>query len=150
MKYPTYSLGVGAFCHSKEKHILLVRHQKTPHVWTIPSGYRLPSESIFTTAERETYEETGLTITPYGLIGTRLRLDDEANIWVIVAAEIRQATITMDSQEIAETHLFSKRQVDQLPLTPFTKALMNGWLNERLHIWQPSQDVKSTSEEFYC
>ncbi|MFH0946627.1 MAG: NUDIX hydrolase [Planctomycetota bacterium] len=62
----------------KDREILLTRRGIRPHrgSWTLPAGYEEADEAPADTAVRETLEETGLMVRPFGLYDV-LHTDDD-------------------------------------------------------------------------
>jgi 8-oxo-dGTP pyrophosphatase MutT (NUDIX family) len=59
------SYGVVPLRKRKNKwDVLLIKHRKAGH-WTFPKGHSEPGESPLQAAERELFEETGLTVSRY-------------------------------------------------------------------------------------
>jgi ADP-ribose pyrophosphatase YjhB (NUDIX family) len=67
---PTHPLvGIGVVVW-REQQVLLVRRKNPPLAgqWGLPGGKQQWGETIFDAAQRETREETGIEITPLGII----------------------------------------------------------------------------------
>src|SRR5947209_16289411 len=74
------TVGAGAFLVRDEK-LLVVRKTYGPSkgLWTIPSGYVEPRESVVQTIEREVTEETGIAGRAGPILGVRNRVTETAN-----------------------------------------------------------------------
>ncbi|MFD1125342.1 NUDIX domain-containing protein [Lentilactobacillus raoultii] len=76
----------GAFgvIQNANRQILLVKRRDFP-LWDLPGGTQKPHESLEACLKREVYEETGLLVTQYYLVGTYLRLlhDDQQYVFDI-------------------------------------------------------------------
>lgn len=69
-RYPDYPrIGIGVVVWRDDK-VLLVQRGQPPHegFWALPGGKQELGETIFEGAVREVREETGLDITPLGII----------------------------------------------------------------------------------
>jgi 8-oxo-dGTP diphosphatase len=62
-------VGVGVVTWRGDQ-LLLIRRGKAPRLgqWSLPGGAQSVGETVFETAAREMREETGLTVTPTGII----------------------------------------------------------------------------------
>ncbi len=74
------TVGVGGFL-VRDDGLLVVRRTYGPSrgLWTIPSGYVEPRESIAETIEREVREETGVTGRAGSIVAVRNRVMQTAN-----------------------------------------------------------------------
>lgn len=81
-EYPVYAItAVGAILISNGE-ILLVKRGSEPGkgLWSIPGGAIEAGESIYGAAQRELYEETGISAKPIGIIGiVNLVIKDKAS-----------------------------------------------------------------------
>jgi len=71
MKRRTVGIAVRAVIVS-DKRVLLTRHRhperRIPEFWCFPGGHVEQGETLSTALQREIWEETGLTITPGGIV----------------------------------------------------------------------------------
>src|SRR5439155_1620811 len=74
------TVGAGAFL-VRDGELLVVRKTYGPSkgLWTIPSGYVEPRESVVQTIEREVTEETGIAGRAGPILGVRNRVTETAN-----------------------------------------------------------------------
>src|SRR2546428_11686712 len=74
------TVGAGAFL-VRDGNLLVVRKTYGPSkgMWTIPSGYVEPRESVVQTTEREVTEETGIKGRAGPILGVRNRVTATAN-----------------------------------------------------------------------
>lgn len=69
-RYPEYPfVGIGAVVWRNDK-VLLIKRKNPPSQgqWSLPGGKQNAGETIFAAAAREVREETGVEITPLGVI----------------------------------------------------------------------------------
>src|SRR2546428_9848340 len=81
------TVGAGAFL-VRDGNLLVVRKTYGPSkgLWTIPSGYVEPRESVVQTIEREVAEETGIKGRAGPILGVRNRVIATANDTFLIFA----------------------------------------------------------------
>src|SRR5437667_1858509 len=81
------TVGAGAFL-VRDGKLLVVRKTYGPSkgLWTIPSGYVEPRESVVQTIEREVKEETGIAGRAGPILGVRNRVTESANDTFLIFA----------------------------------------------------------------
>ena len=69
-RYPARPFASVGIVIWREDKVLLVRRSKPPHkgFWSLPGGMQDLGETILEAAVREAREETGLTVTPLGIV----------------------------------------------------------------------------------
>ncbi|MBR1376527.1 MAG: NUDIX domain-containing protein [Bacilli bacterium] len=127
------------------KKILLVKH-KDYNRWLQPGGHVIGDEVPEETAERETYEETGIRIK---LIGERFPResdfirplgiqrnyrDDITHVDIIYAAVPYDETLlTVDHNESYTAGWFSREDLDHMEVFPDVKITMDYILENMIH-----------------
>lgn len=61
------TVGCGVIIEHNDQ--ILLQHRKDHDVWGIPGGVMEPGETFESAAQRETFEETGLTVSQLSLFG---------------------------------------------------------------------------------
>ena len=140
------TVGAGAFLVRDEK-LLVVRKTYGPSkgLWTIPSGYVEPRESIVQTIEREVKEETGIAGRAGSILGIRNRVTETANdTFLIFAMTYVSGEPQPDRVEVSEAAF---RPLAELRASessaPFTRAIISKLAQTaglRLDPYTPSGD----------
>jgi len=126
---PRVAVGAVVF---KEGKILLVKRMKAPHKnkWSIPGGSVNLGETLQTAAERETREETGLTIHAHTPIHTfdLIEKDDSGKIrfhYVIVDVEADYIGGRLKPADDAlDAGWFGPEDLDRLSMTESTRRFL--------------------------
>jgi len=140
------TVGAGAFL-VRDGTLLVVRKTYGPSqgLWTIPSGYVEPRESVVQTIEREVKEETGIAGRAGPILAIRNRVTETANdTFLIFAVAYVGGEPKPDGVEVSEAAfrpLAELRTSDSS--APFTRAIIPK-LDERpglqLDSFTPSAD----------
>jgi 8-oxo-dGTP pyrophosphatase MutT (NUDIX family) len=88
--------------------LLLERHEKSsfvPKAWVFPGGITEAGEDARTTAVRETFEETGITLDPDSLVATSrwitpAGIPKRFDTWFFIAVVDRDVAVQIDDNEI--------------------------------------------------
>lgn len=121
------TVGVGGIL-VRDGKLLVVRKTYGPWkgLWTIPSGYVEPHESIVQTIEREVLEETGIAARAGVLVGVRNRVTETANdTFLIFTMSYESGETRPDDIEVSEAAFVP---LDELTASedsaPFTRAII--------------------------
>ena len=122
---------VSAHVLDAEGRLLLVR-QRDDGVWTTPGGLVEPDERPADAVVRETWEETGLVVTPGRLLGVwggaefvvRYAHGDEAQYVIAAfACAATGGTLRPDLDETDAARYWSLAEAAELPLAPWLRAV---------------------------
>lgn len=149
--YPKINIGVGALVINNDNRIALIRRQKNPDLWAIPSGYLEEDENIYQTNIREVKEETNLKIEIEGIVGLRQRITDWEgnNLWIITLTKVISGEIKPDLAEITESKYFTIDQSLQLNVRPSTKKLFELLKENKLKILNNAQELAENNYQIY-
>lgn len=129
----------GSILISYTNRVLIVQGRSTGK-WSFPKGHRNPGESMFECAARETYEETGILLTPYfkqmHILSTGVYyefLTNEQNFQINDVQEITEVAwvpinklqnypINVDIKTFL--HKYNQNVQKTCPLPPIPKALL--------------------------
>ncbi len=121
------TVGVGAFL-VREERLLVVRKTYGPSkgLWTIPSGYVEPRETIAQTVEREVLEETGVVGRAGVLVGVRNRVTEAANdTFLIFTMSFESGAPRPDRLEVSEAAFVPLAELARSgDSAPFTQAII--------------------------
>ncbi|HLE54836.1 MAG TPA: NUDIX domain-containing protein [Thermoplasmata archaeon] len=121
------TVGVGAFL-TRGDRLLVVRrtYGALKGLWTIPSGYVEPAESVVTTLERELLEETGITGRVGALLGVRHRVAKGINdTFLVFRMEYVSGEARPDGQEVSAAAFVPMSELASAEESaPFTKAMI--------------------------
>lgn len=121
------TVGVGGFL-VRDGTLLVVRKTYGPSkgLWTIPSGYVEPRESIEQTIEREVLEETGVRGRAGILVAVRNRVTETANdTFLIFSMSYESGDPQPDRVEVSEAAFVPLEElVTSETSAPFTRAII--------------------------
>lgn len=120
---------MGAVITDGTGRILLVRRGRPPGVglWSVPGGRVEPGETDAAAVAREVREETGLTVTVGGLLGSVVREGPEATYDIFdYAAEPTGGTLRA-GDDAADARWFGVAELDALPMTPGLIEALTEW-----------------------
>jgi 8-oxo-dGTP diphosphatase len=123
-----------------EARLLLVRRSREPwlHHWDIPGGFCNANEHPSAAAEREVYEETGITVRTTGLLGIWMDVydrqgeDEEStmNIYYHAIAVAGVNTPRIDPREVESTEWFAADDLPSAIAFPHHgNAVLDAWRN---------------------
>ncbi|TLZ75396.1 MAG: NUDIX domain-containing protein [Methanobacteriota archaeon] len=131
--------------------LLVVRRTYGPSkgLWTIPSGYLEPGESIVQAVEREVREETAVAARAESIVGVRNRVAGEANdTFLVFAMAYESGEPRPDGREVSEAAF---RPLDEVSRSedsaPFRRAIVPKLMRARgmrLDVYAPSRDGSGT------
>ncbi|HYV08357.1 MAG TPA: NUDIX domain-containing protein [Thermoplasmata archaeon] len=144
------TVGVGAFV-IRDGAVLVVRRTYGPSkgLWTIPSGYLEPGESVAQAVEREVREETAVTARAEAIVGVRNRVTEAANdTFLIFAMAYESGEPRPDGEEVSDAAFLPLEDVSHSgDSAPFTRAIVPRLVQTRgmrLDAYAPSQDASVT------
>ena len=132
--YAQLKVGAGAVIE-RQGRLLLLRRARAPFrgCWNLPAGYVEADESPATAAERETFEETGLSVQATELFGLYFFADDPRGNGLLIAYRCRVVGGTLcESDEGYEPTYFSR---DELPT-----ALAGGGHDRAIADWRARKE----------
>lgn len=146
------SVGVGGLICNAQGQILLIERLKQPDIWTLPSGYVEPGETLYQTLQRELQEETGIAIQPYGVVGVRQRLTEHErnNCWILIRADFISGVPQADMTEVSRVSFFDIPAALSMPLTPVTRHVLVALLEDRLPELQLQSELSKGEYLFFC
>ncbi len=119
------TVGVGAFVE-REGRLLVVKRTYgiIKGLWSIPSGYVEPHESVWMTLEREVLEETGIVGRAGPLLAVRNRVTDEVNdTFLIFRMQYLSGEPRPDANEVSAAAFVPFDELLSSPESaPFTRA----------------------------
>jgi 8-oxo-dGTP pyrophosphatase MutT (NUDIX family) len=123
---------VTAIVYGSQGEILLVR-QRDGDVWSTPGGAIEPDESPADAVVRETWEETGLLVTPAALIGVfggpnfvvRYPNGDEMQyVMTVFECSHISGDLTASSDEVTASRFVSEAEFHALAAPPWTQEVL--------------------------
>jgi ADP-ribose pyrophosphatase YjhB (NUDIX family) len=131
-------LKMSAGCRIQQQGKLLLVQRKNPPFagcWHFPSGYAEVDETPVQTAQRETFEESGLRVVPGNLAGVYFYSDDPRGNGVVVIFDAQIESGEMQpSPETTAVRFFSPAELPELPLAGMSgTASVADWLVEQTH-----------------
>jgi 8-oxo-dGTP diphosphatase len=121
------TVGVGAFL-VRDRALLVVRKTYGPSkgLWTIPSGYVEPRESIAQTVEREVKEETSVVGHAGRILAVRNRVTDTANdTFLVFEMTYEDGPPRPDGVEVSEAAFVPLAELQSSEdSAPFTRAII--------------------------
>ncbi len=119
------TVGVGAYMEHEGRLLVVKRTYGTiKGLWSIPSGYVEPHESVWMTLEREVLEETGVTGRAGPLLAVRNRVTQEVNdTFLIFRMDFVSGDPRPDANEVSEAAFVPLDELLTSPdSAPFTRA----------------------------
>ena len=147
------TVGVGAFLVHDGRLLVVKRtYGVIKGLWSIPSGYVEPHESVLMTLEREVQEETGIVGRAGALLGVRNRVSQEVNdTFLIFRMDYLSGEPRPDAQEVSAAAFLPLEELMTSPESaPFTRAAIEKFLRAdgmRLDSYLPPGPLKEG--EFY-
>lgn len=140
------TVGVGAYL-VRDESLLVVRKTYGPWkgLWTIPSGYVEPRESVVATLRREGREETGVIGEPRAVLAVRNWVTENVNdTFLVLSMTYESGEPRPDDQEVSEAAFVP---LEELRTTedsaPFTRLIVPKLANARglrLDAYAPPRD----------
>ncbi len=128
------TVGVGAFM-VRDGRLLVVKrtYGMIKGLWSIPSGYVEPHESVVMTLEREVREETAIEGRAGPLLAMRNRVTQEVNdTFLIFRMDYVSGEPKPDDQEVSAAAFVPLEELRASPESaPFTKAIIEIGLGAR-------------------
>lgn len=132
------TVGVGAFLVHDGRLLVVKRTYGTiKGLWSIPSGYVEPHESVLMTLEREVQEETGVVGRAGPLLGMRNRVTQDVNdTFLIFRMEYVSGEPRPDALEVSAAAFLPTDELMTSPESaPFTRAAIERFLRaEGMHL----------------
>ncbi|HII40687.1 MAG TPA: NUDIX domain-containing protein [Thermoplasmata archaeon] len=132
------TVGVGAFLVHDGRLLVVKRTYGTiKGLWSIPSGYVEPHESVLMTLEREVQEETGVVGRAGPLLGMRNRVTQDVNdTFLIFRMEYVSGEPRPDALEVSAAAFLPADELMTSPESaPFTRAAIERFLRaEGMHL----------------
>ncbi len=105
-------IGAAAIVLNAQGHVLLVRQSYGKLNWELPGGAAEANESIAETAQRETKEETGLSVRAKAMTGVYYQPHDDSVHFVFRCELLADAPVSQPDSEVTENGYWP---VDNLP-----------------------------------
>ncbi len=147
------TVGVGAVMERDGRLLVVKRtYGAIKGLWSIPSGYVEPHESVAMTLEREVQEETGIVGRSGNLLAMRNRVTQDVNdTFLIFRMDYVSGEPQPDAQEVSAAAFVPLDELRSSPASaPFTKATIEKLLRAdgmRLDSYQPPGRLQDG--EFY-
>ena len=123
-----YSISVGVIVTNESNEVLLIKGPKRG--WEFPGGIIKPSESIWDSAIREVFEETGYTIKPLEICSVYQNLTKNVISLILKASVIKGDAHT--SKESLEVGFFTREEaIKMINYSNFVDRLNNGLDNQK-------------------
>ncbi|MEP6620916.1 MAG: NUDIX domain-containing protein [bacterium] len=132
---------VSAHVFDQERRLLLVC-QRDSSEWSTPGGMIEPDEMPADAAVRETWEETGLVVSPERILGVfggpafvvnypggdQVQYVITAFACVVMSGELRVA-----SDETSNARFYTEREASALPLAPWLRSVLSDAFTDHAH-----------------
>jgi ADP-ribose pyrophosphatase YjhB (NUDIX family) len=147
------TVGVGAFLQHEGRLLVVKRtYGSIKGLWSIPSGYVEPHESVWMTLEREVQEETRIVGRAGALLGMRNRVTQDVNdTFLIFRMEYVSGEPRPDAQEVSAAAFVPLEELMTSPESaPFTRAAIERFLHaDGMHRDPYAPPVPLTDGEYY-
>jgi len=123
---------VTGIIYDGQNRILLLRHSEG-NIWVAPGGSVEPNEDPADTVIREVWEEAGLQVEPYKILGvfggkefeiTYRNGDQVTYVMTVYACKSQSGTLKADGVETLQAGYFSKEEITQLPTPPWLSVIL--------------------------
>lgn len=147
-----FSIGVGCLVHSSTRQILLIQRLKQPNIWTLPSGYVEPNETLYQTMNRELREEANVTVRLEGIVGMRQQLATPHgdNLWILLRGKYIGGEPKPDLVEVSNVAFFEISDALNLQLTPVTRHILSQERTGFLGILTLDPSLSKEDYLFFC
>ncbi|MCC5892048.1 NUDIX domain-containing protein [Exiguobacterium sp.] len=128
------TVGCGVIIEHNDQ--ILLQHRKDHDVWGIPGGVMEPGETFESAAQRETFEETGLTVSQLSLFGLYSGKEGYASyengdqvfsVQVIFHATGFSGELAQEGEESHEHRFFSRHELPTL--NSHQERFIMDWVN---------------------
>ncbi len=147
------TVGVGAFLERDGRLLVVKRtYGLIKGLWSIPSGYVEPHESVLMTLEREVQEETGVAARAGPLLAMRNRVTADVNdTFLIFRMKYLSGEPRPDNQEVSAAAFVPMDELMRSPESaPFTRAAIEKFLRaEGMHLDSYTPPGPRKDGEFY-
>ncbi|XGW23129.1 hypothetical protein V3C99_005402 [Haemonchus contortus] len=120
-RYAHTVIGVGGLVIDKHDRVLMMRERRAHYLgWKYPAGASEPGESIFDTAAREVFEETGVKALGKAVLCFRqLAMSQFENVgdifFMCVMDAVDDSKMARETEEAAECRWFTREEIKSLP-----------------------------------
>ncbi len=123
---------VTGIIYDEKNRILLLRHIEG-NIWVAPGGSVEPNEDPVDTVIREVWEEAGLWVEPYKILGvfggkefeiTYQNGDQVTYVMTVYACKVQSGTLEADGVETLQAGYFSKEEIMQLKTPPWISVIL--------------------------
>lgn len=147
------TVGVGGFLVHDGRLLVVKRtYSAIKGLWSIPSGYVEPHESVLMTLEREVQEETGIVGRAGSLLAVRNRVTQDVNdTFLIFRMEYVSGEPRPDAQEVSAAAFIPFDELLASPESaPFTRAAIEKFLQaDGMHLDSYLPPGPRNEGEFY-
>jgi ADP-ribose pyrophosphatase YjhB (NUDIX family) len=135
--YADTAIGVGALVLRDDCVLLVERGIPPVGRWTLPSGWIEQDDTLASAVVRELKEETGLDVTPVGLICVRNIPSPARNdLYVCFLCEADPDVEPVpDGEETTQARFVHPREFDSLDLSPFTRYVIEQYKRQKPAPW---------------
>lgn len=122
---------VTGIIYDEQDRILLLRHSEG-NIWVAPGGSVEPNEDPVDTVIREVWEEAGLQVEPYKILGvfggnefeiTYRNGDQVTYVMTVYACKVQSGILKADGVETLQAGYFSKEEIMQLLTPPWISVI---------------------------
>jgi ADP-ribose pyrophosphatase YjhB (NUDIX family) len=138
VQYARTKIGAGALIFRDERVLLVERAIHPVGIWTLPSGHIEQGEPVDKAIVREVHEETGLDITPQGVVFIRNMLQHGiSDIYVIFLCDVEDDQLPVaDEVEASQARFVAPSDFDNLNVSSYTCWFVETYLANRPQPWE--------------